>query len=65
MKNTGVYILAVFLLVVVSALGIAAAGAVSGLPAPSLGPVKYIWAGGIVVLAALVAFFIWLIRKGK
>ena len=65
MKNIGFYLLAAGLLIAIAALGIAATGSVSGLPDPSLGVVKYIWVGGAVFLGLLIAFFLWLIRKGR
>ena len=63
-QNLPVYLLGLFLLIAVGALGVAGLSVMSDAPPVALGPVAYLYGGGLVVLAGIVAFFIWLIRKG-
>ena len=64
-KNRSIYFLAAGLVLFTLALAYAALVSVSGVPHFSLGAIGWIWAGGAVVLAAVIAFFIGLILKGK
>ena len=57
-------LLAVCLLIAIAALAWAGLAVTGDVATPPLGKVKYIWLGGTVVCAAIIAFFIWLTRKG-
>jgi hypothetical protein len=57
-------VLAVFLLAAVGALAWAGLAVTGDVASPPLGIVKYIWIGGAIVCAGVIAFFIWLATKG-
>jgi hypothetical protein len=64
MNNRAPYILAFALIIGLVALVIAGLAITSDVAEPSLGKAMYIWGGAIVALAGLIAFFLWLIKKG-
>jgi hypothetical protein len=64
MGNRGIYLLAAGLIIALIALVIAGMAVTSDVAVPTLGKAKYIWGGATVALAGLIAFFLWLIKKG-
>jgi hypothetical protein len=64
MNNRGVYWLAGGLILGLVALVVAGVEITSGIAIPSLGKAAYIWGGAGLVLLAIIAFFLWLIKKG-
>jgi hypothetical protein len=64
MNNRGVYILAAGLILGLIALVVAGVEITSGIAVPTLGKAVYIWGGAGIVLLAVIAFFLWLIKKG-
>ncbi len=57
--------LAACLVIAIAALAWAAFTVTEDVGTTPLGLVKYIWIGGAVVCAGVIAFFIWLAGKGR
>lgn len=64
MNNRPAYLLAAALVIGLIGLVIAGLNITADVATPAFGKGRYIWGGATIALAGLIAFFLWLVKKG-